>query len=125
MWYSCTGRITNTERFKAFVSAQFQKQYADLQLVLQEGTLELFASLLYSRGMISKNVKSLPTFDTVMSQATSLQFKKTPSAIIEHCKKLLSALAEVGGPVNEAALCIGEELTEAIEREFQTTISFQ
>ncbi len=111
---------------KSLLIDQLIEQFADLQLLLLQGTLDQFASLLFANGMITPMVKSSPTFDNIMSEVmSSLKFKKTTFAVIEHCRRLLSILADIGGPVKEAALCIGEELTEAIEREFRTSISFQ
>ncbi len=117
--------ITDIKRLKSLLNDQFNQRFADLQSLLQ-GTLDQFASLLFANGMITPQVKSSPTFDNIMSEViSSLKFKKTPSAVIEHCRKLLSILADIGGPVKDAALCIGDELTEAIEQEFRTSISFQ
>ena len=106
------------------LNSQLNGIFADLKDLLQ-GTLESFASKLFQEGLISKDVKSSQQYGTIMGELMgSLKFKRNPKEAIQHCKKILSTLADLGQPQKEAAHSIAMDMTDAIRRDFNTNIKF-
>ena len=127
LYYSFSGDlnfITDCKKLTELLNSQLRGIFADLKDLLQ-GTLESFAFKLFQEGLISKDVKSSQQYEKIMGELMgSLKFKRNPKEAIQHCKKILSALADLGQPQKEAALSIAMDMTDAIRRDFNTNISF-
>ena len=73
---------------------------------------------LYAAGIISRDVKMSPSYDAIIGQfEAAMNIKKTPTDLEEHCKKFITALTNVGGPVEHAALMIKQEWIDIVNRE--------
>ena len=115
--------ITDCNKLRSLLSSQLDRIFADLEGLLQQETLELFTSNLFQIGLISPSVKSSLKYSAIMTELkNSFKFKRTPQAVIAHCHKILSILADLGEPQKEAAHSIAEDMTEAINKELNVTI---
>ena len=65
---------------------------------------------LLQAGIITRDVQKSPSYDDIIGQFVSgMKFKHTQRDLEEHCKKFITALTNVGGPVKDAALMIQQE----------------
>ena len=68
--------------------------------------------------IITSDVQKSPSYDAIINQFVSgMKFKRTQRNLEEHCKKFITALTNVGGPVKDAALMIQEDWIDIVKRE--------
>ena len=68
---------------------------------------------LLQAGIISHDVLKSPSYNTIIDQFVGgMNFIGTQRDLEEHCKKFITALTNVGGPVKAAALMIQQEWIE-------------
>ena len=95
--------------------------YANLGNLLQSGTLESFASELFSVKIISEDVKNNPDFKKITGEfQSSMLFMKNVGELEDLCRGFLQALGKSGGsggPTTKAAEKLEEEWSEVILRE--------
>ena len=73
---------------------------------------------LLQAGIISRDVQRSPTYDAIIDQfVAGMKFKRTQRDLEEHCKKFITALTKVGGPVKDAALMIQQEWIDIVKTE--------
>ena len=59
-----------------------------------------------------------PSYDVIISQFVGgTKFKHAQRDLEEHCKKFITALTNVGGPVKHAAVMIQQDWIDIVKRE--------
>ena len=77
--------------------------------VFQESIGSISNELLQA-GIITRDVQRSPSYDSIIGQfEAGMNFIGTQKDLVEHCKKFITALTNVGGPVKIAALMIQQE----------------
>ena len=91
--------------------------HADLRDVFQESIGDISNQLLQA-GIITQTVQRSNSYDAIISQFVSgMKFKHTQRDLEERCKKFITALTDVGGPVKDAALMVKEKWIETVKQE--------
>ena len=91
--------------------------HVDLRDVFQE-TIGDISNELYAASIITRDVQRSPSYDAIISQfKAEMNIKCTWRDLEEHCKKFITALTNVGGPVKIAALMIQQEWIDIVNRE--------
>ena len=66
--------------------------------------------------MIARHVQRSPTYDAIISEFVEvMNFIDTQKDLVEHCKKFITALTNVGGSVKIAALMIQQEWIDILK----------
>ena len=91
--------------------------HVDLHDVFQESIGSISNELLQA-GIITRDVQMAPSYDAIINQfVNGMKFKRTQRDLEERCKKFITALINVGGPVKDAALMIQHEWIDIVNRE--------
>ena len=93
------------------------ESYVILHGIFQESIGAISNELLQAR-IITRDVQRSPSYDAIISQFVGgVKCKRTQRDLEEHCKKFITALTNVGGPVEDAALMIQEDWIDIVKRE--------
>ena len=98
------------------VIAELEKVLTDnrvsLNDIFQESIGAISNELLQAR-IITRDVQRSPSYDTIISQFVGgMKCKRTLRDLEERCKKFITALTNVGGPVEDAAQMIQQDWIE-------------
>ena len=81
-----------------------------------QGSIVSISNGLLQAGIITHDVLKSPSYNTIIDQfVAGMNFIDTQKDLVEHCKKFITALTNVGGPVKAAALMIQQEWTDILK----------
>ena len=73
---------------------------------------------LFQAGIITHDVQQSPKYDPIINQFVSgMKIRRKQRDLEEYCKKFITALTNVGGPVKDAALMIQQDWIDIVKRE--------
>ena len=102
---------------KSVIGRLQHDNHVNLQNIFQESIGDI-SDELFQAGIITRNVQRSPSYDAIISQfANGMKIKRTQRDLEEHCKKFITALTDVGGPVKDAALMIQQDWIDIVKRE--------
>ena len=91
------------------------------QIALHDIFQESIGSISYELlqvDIITRGVQRSPSYDAIIHQfKAGMNFIGTQRDLEEHCKKFITALTNVGGPVKDAALMIQQDWINGVKRE--------
>ena len=94
-----------------------RKNHAILHDIFQT-SIGSISNELYAACIITRDVQRSPSYDAIIDQfEAAMDFMQTQKGLEEHCNKFITALTNVGGPVNDAALMIQQEWIDIVNRE--------
>ena len=101
-------------------------QYCTALDGLLKASIQSFATVMYSQGLISGRTKHAANFNDIMAEFKSgLTFIHDGQRLTKQCQLFLQSLAKQGGgPYKRAAHSIGEEWTDTIKEKLNINIEF-
>ena len=116
--YICTGsdrsRIDTSQVIKC-IELVIEKNHAKLCRLFKTGSLKTLADELLEAGIITRDVQTNPTSDTIINCFLSgFVFKDDLDEIEEYCVKFFNAFYEIRGPYIDAANKIKKSIQDTI-----------
>ena len=116
--------LVECSKLKLEIQRIFDEHIAGLTRLLKNN-LKQFANELFTVGLISEDVWSSPSYDSIMDEFVSMmEFKPNPSELVSHTVLFLKALSKLGTPQTSAATSIANKLTKTIDEKLKVKISF-
>ena len=92
---------------------------ADLHQLFQESIGSISDEMLAAH-IITREVQRSPSYDAIISSFESgMRFNYTKADLEEHCKKFLTALTNVGGPLANVAKMIQQEWIRSVNQQLR------
>ena len=111
----------DVKKLKEAISRVLVSYHAGLTC-LPKKSLPSLANQLYTKGLISNEVKDNPSVDEFIDEfKASLNFMKEVSQVKDHCKKFLKAFIAVGGSYATAANALHKDWIETVNNELNVS----